>query len=614
MNTDKQFTRAVAALPKAVRKRLDGGDPLDWTTLEDPEIGTRVSEAARAHDRLPEEVEALANRLVGDVGIAPGDLADGAERQREAHAWIRKTTIEAESESYRILDYLTGEVHAGLRPEAVAGYTVLALELATAVHEAGKRWAEAGVRHKAAPEGALSLLGLCAIQMLEYLRPQTAGALEGRTTAELAGMLDRAWNAQSLKTRASLCATRLQSSGRAHAPRRTYYTPLTGYRLHSYDPGEIRWLRALADLATDSISRDAREVEAPKRRASAVAPEPAAASVAEAPDTKDLSALGARIRAESEQAERPLQLAPPAEELAQDKVLRGLISAASRLPDAVRRRMRESYGIGCAHALSRLRSSDDASAVTAEIGTAFAELRLPRWLEELASAVLADAGAQTRDGTRTTSVRLDAGEGMEAEYLVVEVEAGAAGRLTALPLVEQVRLGLEFATYAWRGQAAIRNAGREGGWILEKGEAEGSVFSESERQILEAAQRVEHMLDRIHRARGKETPSTLEQSSMVADAFRRVGPTTRAAAGWPVSAEAPDPRMPEDIERIATASEALNERIRPIANKFIAIWVGDNGNGNGSDRVYPQFQDTVHPRPEGREPVQTESTGVERPR
>ena len=586
MNTEKLFTRAVSALPQAVRQRLDSGTPLDWSVLEDPGTGARLAEAARTHGRLPEAAEDLVNRLVGDVGIVPADLAEGAERWRDPAAWTVRAAIEAEGESYRVRNIHSGEVHAGVRPEAVAGYAMLALEIAAAVHEAAERWNEAGERHAEAAGGASSLLGLCAVRMRERLRSPAGADAQRRTTAGLADVLERAWNSQDLKTRAALSAIRLHG-GRgmrgtrgAQAPRRSYYAPMTSYRLRSFDLGEILWLRALAEQAVEAASAESREEERP-RVSTPAAPPPVAApprpATAEVSDANDISALEARIRAANEGTGRLLQLGSPLDELAPERELSGLVEAAGGLPEGVRRRMREAYGIGFAHALSRLRSTDDAEAVRAELEKALARQGVPRWLEELATALLADAGAQTREGTRTTGIRLHPDEEPASGYRAIEIEGGAAGRLTALGLVEQVRLSLVFATDAWRGHSAMRSAGREGGWTLDKGEAEGGAFSVEERETLEAARRMEQALDRIQRGRGFDAPTALEEASMTADTFRGIGTATRTAAGWPGGAEVPDSRVPGDVERIAIVSEALHERIRSIANKHIASWIAGNG-------------------------------------
>ena len=587
MNTEKLFTRAVAALPQAVRKRLDGSAPLDWKMLEDPRTGARLAEAGRVHARLPEAAEVLANRMVHDIGIVPSDLAGGVERQSDPAAWIRRASIELEGESYCVRNGVSGEAQVGVRPEAVAGYTILALELAAAVHETAQRWIEAGERHKAADGGATSLLGLYAVRMLEHLRPASGSAPERRTTAELAVVLDRAWNTQNLKTRTALSAVRLRNLRGAHAPRRSYYAPMTGYRLHSFDPEEIQWLQSLAEQAVEAARTDVKEKkERPAARAPVAPPRPKPPA-AKVTDVTDISALEARIRAANEETVRLLQLGSPAEELAPERELSGLRSAAEKLPDAVRRRMREAFGIGFAHALSRLRNTEETDAIRAEVGSALAKQSVPRWLEELAAALLADGGAQTRDGTRTAGLRLHPEEEPEAGYRAVEIEGSAAGRLTALGLIEQARLGLAFATDAWRGHTAIRSAGKEGGWILDKGESEGSAFSTDERETLEAARRMEQTLDRIQRGRGTDTPTALEEASMTADTFRGIGTATRTAAGWPGSAEAPDPRVPGDVERIAAISEALHERIRSIANKHIASWIAGNGDSGVSSNGRP---------------------------
>ena len=596
---EKLFTRAVAVLPDAVRQRLDAGTPLDWSALEDPGTGARFAEAARTHGRLPEAAENLVDRLVGDVGIVPADLVEGAERQRDPAAWTGRVAIEAEGESYRIRNDIGGEVHAGVRPEAVAGYAMLALEIAAAVHEAAERWLEAGERHTEAPGGASSLLGLCAVWMRERLRSPSGADAQRRTTAGLAGVLERAWNTQDLKTRAALSAIRLQG-GRgirgtrgmhgAQAPRRSYYAPMTSYRLRSFDLGEILWLRALAEQAVEAASAESREEER-LRVSRPAAPPPVAAppkpATAEVSDANDISALEARIRAANEGTGRSLQLGSPLDELAPERELSGLTEAAGGLPEGVRRRLRETYGIGFAHALSRLRSVDDALAVRTELEKALARQGVPRWLEELATALLADAGAQTREGTRTTGIRLHPDEETDAGYRAIEIEGSAAGRLTALGLVEQVRLSLVFVTDAWRGHTAMRSAGREGGWTLDKGEAEGSAFSVEERETLEAARRMEQALDRIQRGRGFDAPTALEEASMTADAFRGIGTATRTAAGWPGGAEVPDSRVSGDVERIAIVSEALHERIRSIANRHIASWIAGNGDSGAGSKGRP---------------------------
>ena len=599
VNTDKLFTRAVKALPNAVRDRLDADVPLDWTALERPETGAMLGEAARAHQRLPEPVEVLVNRLIGDVGIATSDLAAGAENVVSAGAWSRSVAVAAEGECYRVWNGSTGELHVGIRPEAVAGYVILALELATTVHEAAERWTQAGERHKAAAGADSSLVVLCAVRIFEHLQSHFEDVRERRTTAGVANALERAWNGQSLKTRASLSAVRLRVGRGVRAPLRRYYTPATSYRLHAFDPNEIRWLRALAEHAEIVVVEEEQEERVPENAAkepagtrTATAPEPEARSAEASP--ADFYALEARIRA-ANQDTGTLQFTRP-DALVRDNELTELKVAANRISDAVRRRMRESYGIGFTQALSRLRSADDADALGAEISAVTAKQRAPRWLEELASTFLTDAGAQTSEGTRTTSIRLQYEEEGEAGYRAIEIETGAVGHLTPLGLIQQVRLGLTYSLDARRAHNALQNAGKESSWILDKGEAEGSEFSEDEREMLEAARRLELTLDRVRRTYDKPMPTALEEASMISDAFKSVGSAARNAAGWPATAEAPDPRDPEEIARVAFVAENLHEGIRAIANKFIAGWIAGTSNRSEAND-HPTGQQSRETRP-----------------
>ena len=406
--------------------------------------------------------------------------------------------------------------------------------------------------------------------MSEDLQAYLESGDERRTTAGLAAVLERAWNTQAFKTRAALSGIRLRTGRDTHVVRRSYYAPVSGYRLHAYDPGEVRWLRALAEQAAVAVDTNRKNERIPGVDAKT----PAVKRAAPADDTAatDISTLEARIRAANEEA-GTLHLGSVPEELSMDSELSELLYAANRLPSAVRRRMRESYGIGFTQALSRLRNSEDSKMVGSDIKAALSEQSVPRWLHDLASALLMDAGAQTRYGARTASLRLHRDEEADAGYRAVDTETGAVGQLTPLGIVEQVRLGFAFAIDAWRGHTALHSAGKESGWILDKGEAEGSDFSTDEREVLEAARRIEHMLDRIQRSHGKQTATALEEAFMTAEAFRGVGPTTCIAAGWPDTAEIPDPRNPQEVARIGAVAEALHEDIRSIANKFIASWV-----------------------------------------
>ena len=587
MNPDKLFTRAVAALPGPIRERLAQNAGLDWTALEDPETGRALAEAARAHRRLPETVEILVNRLVRDVGIAPADLAAGVERPGPAYAWRREIAVEADGESYRLRNGPGGDVHAGVRPETVAGYAILALELAAAVDEAAERWLEAGEGCRPAAEGTASLLAQCAMGMCARLRPLREPGAERPTTAGLAEILERVWNGQSLKTRAALAATRLRGGRGARAPRRCYYAPPTGYRLHAFDPGEIRWLASLAERAATAAEARPQDDEGPEGNVRALLA--ASAPAGDETPATDMHALEARIRAAVEETAE-LDVGSGPEELALGRELAELMRAANRLPDAVRRRMRDCYGIGFTQALARLRNTRDGDAVRSEVEAALSRRRLPRWLEDLAATLLLDTGVQARNGLRTGGVRLHADDDPGAGYRVVEAGTGAVGQLAPTGLVEQVRSGLAFALDAWRGNAALRSAGQESSWILDKGEAEGSEFSAGDRETLKAARQMGQLLDRALRANGREAPTALEEAAMTADALKGVGPATQVLDEWSGAAEEPNPRDPDDIVRMAAVAEALHDEIRAIANKQIASLIAGAKayrEGSNDDTSYP---------------------------
>ena len=233
MNPDELFTRTVAMLPGAVRERLDAEFPLDWVVLEDAATGAGLGKALRACQRLPEPVEVLVNRLIGDVGIVPADLAAGVERQGSAVAWIHWVTIEADGESYLLRNDRTGEVHAGVRPEAVAGYATLGMELATAVHDAVERWLQAGRHYRATAPDERSPLTQCAVRMHEHLQAEPEANSVERPSVRLARTLELAWNTQSVEERAALSGIRLGTARGACAPRRSHYAPMSAYRLHA---------------------------------------------------------------------------------------------------------------------------------------------------------------------------------------------------------------------------------------------------------------------------------------------------------------------------------------------------------------------------------------------
>ena len=607
MNLDKLFTRAVTALPKEVRKRLNGDATIDWAKLEKPATGHELGEAARSHARLPRPVETLLHRLVADVGVVPEDLAAGVSRQGAAGAWDQGALIEPDGESYRLQGHAGGVFHSGIRAEAVAGYVTLALELAAAVHEAAERWIEAEARHRDAAGEAAGPLALCAGRMGAALRSGSEARGPGPTTAGTARILDDAWNGQDLKSRAALAALPLRAGRALCAPRQAYYAPTTGYRLHCFDPGEIRWLLALAehaartglsDAATGDASSAAKTDEpiaatarssngAQRRRAPAAAAgktralagaratdktDPTNTTVAA--DPADTDALEARIQAASQKSAAP-PLGSHPEALIADRELDELVLAANRLSEAVRRRLRDTYGIGFSQALARIRNHEESDAIVADIKAEMSETRAPRWLEELAATLLTDTGALTRDGMRTGSARLDESDESDGGYRIVEVETGTIGELTPVGLVEQVRLGLAFALDTWRGYTAFRGAGKESGWILDKGKAEGSDFSADDRSTLEAARRVGQVLGHIQKTSGRHTLTALEEASVTANAFRGVGAATRSAAGWLDPDETPNPHDPEHVMRIAAVAEALHDDIRSIANRCIASWIAD---------------------------------------
>ena len=260
VNSAQLFTLAVTALPAATRDRLDGAAPLDWRVLENPQTGEEIADAVQEHRPLPQPVESLVQRLVEDVGVVPEDLAAGVERAAAVGGWIQDASLEPDGESYRVRDHRGGRVHAGIRPEAVAGYATLALELATAVAEAAERWIQAGGRHGAAVADDASALDRCAALMSARLQSR-CGTDSGRiATSTVANTLGDAWNSQSLRTREELSTgLRLHTAYAACPPRKRYLSPISSYRLQAYDLGEIRWLRALAERANSGTGIDAGE-------------------------------------------------------------------------------------------------------------------------------------------------------------------------------------------------------------------------------------------------------------------------------------------------------------------------------------------------------------------
>ena len=571
MNPDEHFTRTVSVLPGAVRERLDGDFPLDWAVLEDAATGAGVGKAIRARHRLPESVELLVNRLIADVGIVPADLAAGVERQGFATAWIHWVTIEADGESYLLRNDRTGDVHAGVGPEAVAGYATLGMELATAVHEAVERWLEAGRHHRATAEDERSRLAQCSVRMHAHLHEPDAISGQ-RPAARLARTLELAWNTQGVEERAALSGIRLSTARGACAPRRSHYAPVSGFRLHACDAGEIRWLRALAERAGAGLGASSRADlpdEAPHGAAADEstrgghegATDPEAVPEGTTAGTLELGSDPARLKPDAQVAE--------------------LLHTANQVPGAVRRRLGETHGAGVVEGLERFRSRQAIDALRSSLGRAETgrSSPIPRWLEKLAAALLTDAGAQTRDGVRTTSVRLDPRRGADGGYRGTEAATGAVGHLAPDGLVEQVRLGLAYAHAAWAGLTALRNAGKEGEWALNETLTADRPLSASHREMLEAAREIGRALERIRRTRadvhGRRPPSALEQAAMAAEALATVGPTVRTAAGWPGAAGAPNARDPQDVARIAEVAQRLHGDIRAVANRLIAGWVAE---------------------------------------
>ena len=572
MNPDELFTRTVAMLPGAVRERLDAEFPLDWVVLEDAATGAGLGQALRACQRLPEPVEVLVNRLIGDVGIVPADLAAGVERQGSAVAWIHWVTIEADGESYLLRNDRTGEVHAGVRPEAVAGYATLGMELATAVHDAVERWLQAGRHHRATAPDERSPLAQCAVRMHEHLQAEPEADSVERPAVRLARTLELAWNTQSVEERAALSGIRLGTARGACAPRRSHYAPMSAYRLHACDAGEIRWLRALAQRAGAGTGA----------LAGADRPDEAAHGAAAGGTTRGGHAAATGSAAVPEgAAASTLELGSDPARLKLDTQVTELVRAARHVPGAVGRRVGEARGAGVAEGLERLRSQEAADALGSLSGRAASgrSVPLPRWLEALAAALLMDAGAQTRDGARTASMQLDPQRQPDGGYRGTEAGTGAVGYLTPAGLVEQLHLGLAYARAAGAGIAALGNAGKEGEWTLKETLAADHRLSASQREMLEAARDVGMALHGIRRAHagahGQRPPNALEQAAMAAEALATVGPTVRTAAGWPGAAQVPDARNPEDVSRIAAVAERLHGDIRAVANRLIAGWVAE---------------------------------------
>ena len=328
---------------------------------------------------------------------------------------------------------------------------------------------------------------------------------------------------------------------------------------------EVRWLRALAEraAAADGAGENGRT----------------------GANGRDPAANGSRVAASGANGgfavEDPgvLLLGTDPGRRMPDAEVAELERAANHLPGAVRRRLGEAYGAGVGKALTRLQNGRDVDALRTELASPNAGEGAPRWMEALAATVLKDAGAHTRGGSRTGSVRLEPGREGERGYRGTDVETEESGTLDLADLIEQVRLGLVYANDAWSGLSSLQSAGREGQWTLGEAESGGRELTGGERETLEAAQQIGLALDERQRAyaerHGERSPSALEQAAITAEALKSVGPTIRTAAGWPGAADAPDPRRSEAVAEVAVVAEALHGQIRTIANRLIAGWIAE---------------------------------------
>ena len=628
MDIAELFAHAVTSLPEAVRRRIDADPPLDWEALEHPGTGVAVAEAARGDRRLPEPAERLAAGLIREVGIVPADLSAGRERECAANAWLRQIAVEPDGGRYRLRCRRTGELRGEARPQALAGYVLLALELASLVHRTAESWIEAGDRYPAATDDEPAPLARCAIRVGARLK-SFAGPDRGRSGG-LARILEDAWNSQSMDLREEL-ATAIPpiAAPGASAPGGRRYAPADSYRVEAFDPAELRWLYALGQRALEQAPPYERENAANRPEPPSRSPEtgnpggdprpgtgdmPApdatgAVAVAGSSDPDELilaseleelqsaavhlpAARGARPAARpapgwgddvaalemtaleaqvQDETAESLDLATGPDGAVAEETLAGFVGAAVRLAAPVRRRLGDAYGIGVAQALARFRDPDQTDAATAELRAAVAARLAPAWLEEIASALLADAGAQSGDGTRTGSLSVDFDVRPEG-CLATDAETGFQGRMTLPVLLEQLHLAMTFAGHAGTAVEALRTAGTEGGWTLGETIGGASGLAETEREMLEAARQIEHTLawSRHESVRIDRPVSALDEAAIAARAIGTVGPTVRAAAGWPGAAEAPDPRSPGDVARMAVFAESLQESVKRISDRLIA--------------------------------------------
>ena len=259
-----------------------------------------------------------------------------------------------------------------------------------------------------------------------------------------------------------------------------------------------------------------------------------------------------------------------------------LVQAAQQVPTAVGRRLAEACGVGTAELLGRLQEPDSIRDLRDSLGTEPQGSALPEWVDELAARLLLDTGAQTRDGQRTGPARLDR-EDLTDGRKVIEVANSRWGTCRAIDIVEQLHLSLSFASDTWSAMTLLRDAGKEAEWTLRDAAVKPARLTSAERTRLEAAQRIEHELERVRAARAEglaTVPNALEEAALTADALKSLQPSERADAGWPVDVGLPNPRSPGDIARMTAAATNLHRDVRAIANRLIAAWVA----GDPADR------------------------------
>ena len=681
MNRSERYSRALAALPDAVRKRLDGRGALAWQGLAERATVLGIEDAVRTESRLPAVVEALVGRMVGEVGIAPAEVAGGIEGRGSAAAWMHGIVVEPDGKSYRLRNERSSELHAGVRPEALVGYAVLGMELADTIQQVCEAWAAAGEKAQAVRESERDTLSLYAGQLGLRLRAYHTTESGPPSTVWLARVLEDTWNAQSVPAREALAACAITDCAGGRAPRAHYYAVETSCRLHAFDIGEARWLLGLSARVlngeaaaavraeasairpspdgTPSLAARARELVRQLPAGSSDGSRPVEDSVLRVPMIepttgangagRNVNEMPARAGAASEPVEDDLGLSaalklvsasrtpaaadrhhvdprllkgleslagtaqdpvpvPAAVGTNQGRLVRGalaglqfgttreggspaaateaLAEAAKRLPAAVKQRIGEAYGTGASQGVDRLQNPDGISELRRSLGTTLPGTAVPEWMEELVAALLLDTGAQTRDGLRTGRVRLSP-EKLPEGHKVIEVETSEWGFFTPIHFVEQVRLGLNFASGVSTAVTSLGGAGKEAEWTLLDPAMQDESLSRIERTKLEVTRRIGQEIEQGRRALAENSsgiPSSLEQAALLASALKSVRPAARASAGWPAGVSVPNPRNPDDLARVATVAEALHADVRAIANRLIAIWVA-RGHDDGAPRA-----------------------------